>query len=82
MLTSQPLGRTSWRGQLVEALGAYPYQNGIVLALDQKAFYEAGIVLGGKHFLLNKQETNRQASGSSIVAPYSSVAGDKTLHET
>jgi len=38
VLASQRLGRTSWRGQLVEALGAYPYQNGIVLALDQRHF--------------------------------------------
>ncbi|KUJ21483.1 beta-glucosidase D [Mollisia scopiformis] len=81
--TSQPLGRTPWGGRLVETLGQDPYLNGIAFGIGAKAFSDAGIVAGGKHFLLNEQETNRQASGSdSDVAPYSSVADDKTLHET
>lgn len=80
--TSQPLGRTPWGGRLVEALGQDSYLNGIAFGLGTKAFSEVGIIPGGKHFLLNEQETNRQASGSSSDAPYSSVADDKTLHET
>ncbi|KAG4421590.1 hypothetical protein IFR04_005317 [Cadophora malorum] len=80
--TSQPLGRTPWGGRLVEAFTPDPYLNGIAFGLGAKSFNDAGVVGGGKHFLLNEQETNRQASGSSSVAPYSSVADDKTLHET
>lgn len=81
--TSQPLGRTPWGGRLVETLGQDPYLNGIGFGIGAKAFSDAGIVAGGKHFLLNEQETNRQASGSdSDLAPYSSVADDKTMHET
>jgi beta-glucosidase len=81
--TSQPLGRTPWGGRLVETLGQDPYLNGIAFGLGAKAFSDAGIVAGGKHFLLNEQETNRMAQGSSSgVAPYSSVVDDKALHET
>ncbi|PVH75896.1 glycoside hydrolase family 3 protein [Cadophora sp. DSE1049] len=80
--TSQPLGRTPWGGRLVEAFTPDPYLNGIAFGLGAKSFNDAGVVAGGKHFLLNEQETNRQASGSSSVAPYSSAADDKTLHET
>jgi beta-glucosidase len=64
-------------------LGQDPYLNGIAFGLGAKAFSDAGIVAGGKHFLLNEQETNRMAQGSSSsVAPYSSVVDDKALHET
>jgi beta-glucosidase len=81
--TSQPLGRTPWGGRLVETLGQDPYLNGIAFGLGAEAFSDAGIVAGGKHFLLNEQETNRTAQGgSSSVAPYSSVVDDKALHET
>lgn len=82
--TTQPLGRSPWGGRLVEALGQDSYLNGIAFGLGTKAFSETGIVPGGKHFLLNEQETNRQSgmSSNSSIAPYSSVADDKTLHET
>lgn len=83
--TSQPLGRTPWGGRLVETMGQDPYLNGIAFGIGAKAFSDAGVVSGGKHFLLNEQETNRQAqrgSSADSVAPYSSVADDKTLHET
>ncbi|CAL3968960.1 unnamed protein product [Diplocarpon coronariae] len=81
--TSQPLGRTPWGGRLSEAFSPDPYLNGIMFGLGARSFGDAGIVAGGKHFLLNEQETNRQGgTGSSSVAPYSSVADDKTLHET
>ena len=82
MLQPQPLGRTPWGGRLVETLGQDPYLNGIAFGIGAKAFADTGIIAGGKHFLLNEQETNRQASGDSSVAPYSSVVDDKALHET
>lgn len=47
--------------------------------LSRLTYYRS--VPGGKHFLLNEQETNRQLSGSGI-GPYTSNADDKTLHET
>jgi beta-glucosidase len=81
LLTQIP-GRTPWGGRLVEAFTPDPYLNGISFGIGARAFADAGILAGGKHFLLNEQETNRQASGSSSDAPYSSVADDKTLHET
>lgn len=80
--TSQPLGRTPWGGRLVEALGSDSYLNGIAFGLGTKAFSETGVIPGGKHFLLNEQETNRLVMSSPSIAPYSSVADDKTLHET
>ncbi|KAI9644916.1 hypothetical protein NHQ30_006950 [Ciborinia camelliae] len=79
--TSQPLGRTPWGGRLVETMGQDSYLNGIMFGLGVKAFADTGIISGGKHFLLNEQETNRQSSGSDI-GPYTSNADDKTLHET
>jgi beta-glucosidase len=80
--TSQPLGRTPWGGRLVETLGQDSYLNGIAFGIGAKAFADTGIVAGGKHFLLNEQETNRQGTSDSSVAPYSSVVDDKALHET
>lgn len=74
--------RTPWGGRLVEGLGQDNYLNGVAFGLGTKAFAETGIIAGGKHFLLNEQETNRQSQGSSEIAPYSSVADDKTMHET
>ncbi|KAA8571271.1 hypothetical protein EYC84_000598 [Monilinia fructicola] len=79
--TSQPLGRTPWGGRLVETMGQDSYLNGIIFGLGNKAFSETGIIPGGKHFLLNEQETNRQSFGSGI-GPYTSNVDDKTLHET
>jgi len=67
--TSQPLGRTPWGGRLVETLGSDPYLNGIAFGVGSKAFTDTGIVPGGKHFLLNEQETNRQASGGYPRVP-------------
>lgn len=80
--TSQPLGRTPWAGRLVEGLGQDSYLNGVAFGLGAKAFADAGVVAGGKHFLLNEQETNRQGQGDETVAPYSSIVDDKALHET
>lgn len=82
--TSQTLGRTPWSGRLVEGLSPDSYLNGVAFGLGAKAMSDVGVISCGKHFLLNEQETNRQASGSgtSDVAPYSSNVDDKTLHET
>lgn len=62
--TSEPLGRTPWGGRLGEAFGPDAYQNGIVFGLSVKAYTDAGIIAGGKHFLLNEQETNRTTSST------------------
>lgn len=78
--TSQPLGRTPWGGRLVETLGQDSYFNGIAFGLGVAAYVETGIIAGGKHFLLNEQETNRKSSGNTEA--YSSNADDKTVHET
>ncbi|KAL1305765.1 hypothetical protein AAFC00_007343 [Neodothiora populina] len=63
--TSEPLGRTPWGGRLGEAFGPDPYQNGITFGLSVSAYTKAGVIAGGKHFLLNEQETNRQSSGGT-----------------
>ena len=80
--TSQIFGRTPWSGRLAEGLGPDSYLNGIAFGLGAKALSDVGVISCGKHFLLNEQETNRQASGSSTVAPYTSNVDDKALHET
>lgn len=64
-------------------MGTDPYLNGIAFGIGAKSFSDVGVVPGGKHWLLNEQETNRMAQGSSSsIAPYSSEVDDKTLHET
>ncbi|KAL4898352.1 putative beta-glucosidase D [Aspergillus ambiguus] len=65
--TSQPLGRTPWGGRLVETLGSDPYLNGIVAGLEVKAYKDAGVIAGAKHFILNEQETNRTGGGGGGV---------------
>ncbi|KAL5356299.1 putative beta-glucosidase D [Aspergillus floccosus] len=61
--TSQPLGRTPWGGRLVETFGPDPYLNGIATGLGVKAYKDAGVIAGAKHFILNEQETNRTGGG-------------------
>lgn len=89
--TSEPLGRSPWGGRNGETYGPDAYLNGILFGNATKGISDGGIVPGGKHFLLNEQETNREASGSvagssssntSTSEAYSAVADDKTLHET
>ncbi|KAL1847142.1 hypothetical protein Plec18167_001984 [Paecilomyces lecythidis] len=86
--TSQPLGRTVWSGRLGETFSPDPYLNGIAFGVSVKAYTDTGVVAGGKHFLLNEQETNRLSASTggsggstSSAAPYSSNADDKALHE-
>ncbi|PYI04230.1 putative beta-glucosidase D [Aspergillus sclerotiicarbonarius CBS 121057] len=57
--TSQPLGRTPWGGRNVEGFGPDPYLNGLATGLTTKGYVDAGVIPGGKHFLLYEQETNR-----------------------
>lgn len=73
--TSEPLGRTPWGGRLGEAFGPDAYQNGIVFGLSVKAYTDVGIIAGGKHFLLNEQETNRQSSTSKSTGTGTGGAG-------
>ncbi|GKZ22757.1 hypothetical protein AbraIFM66951_004254 [Aspergillus brasiliensis] len=61
--TSQPLGRTPWGGRNVEGFGPDPYLNGLATGLTTKAYVDAGVIPGAKHFLLYEQETNRTSSG-------------------
>ncbi|KAF4624118.1 hypothetical protein G7Y89_g14058 [Cudoniella acicularis] len=76
------LGRTPYNGRLDETLGQDSYFSGITFGIGVKDFTDAGVIARGKHFALYEQETSRMASGDSDTAPYSSVADDKTLHET
>ncbi|KII94877.1 glycoside hydrolase family 3 protein [Plicaturopsis crispa FD-325 SS-3] len=83
--TSEPLGRTPWGGRSGETFGPDPYLNGIIFGISTKAYKGVGIIPGGKHFLLNEQETNRTTiaiAGSTTSESYSSNADDKTIHET
>ncbi|KAL3494529.1 glycosyl hydrolase family 3 N terminal domain-containing protein [Aspergillus germanicus] len=61
--TSQPLGRTPWGGRNVEGFGPDPYLNGVATGVSTRAYVDAGVIPGAKHFLLNEQETNRTSSG-------------------
>ncbi|KAE9397359.1 glycoside hydrolase [Gymnopus androsaceus JB14] len=87
---SQPLGRSPWGGRGVEGYGPDSYLNGITFGIATRAIGSAGIVVGGKHFILNEQETNREAIGGmdsdhlnlSFSDSYSVTLDDKALHET
>lgn len=77
-----PLGRTPWGGRQAEAMSPDPYLSGILLGKAISGMNSAGVISGGRHFLLNEQETNRTASlGTTTNTVYSSNADDKTIHE-
>ncbi|KAI9374618.1 putative beta-glucosidase D [Aspergillus egyptiacus] len=81
--TSQPLGRTPWGGRGVEGFGPDPYLNGIATGLSARAYVDAGVIPGAKHFLLNEQETNRTGGmggggGGGGGAPPGGFAGNRT----
>ncbi|KAK7544833.1 putative beta-glucosidase D [Phyllosticta citribraziliensis] len=77
-----PLGRTPWGGRQSEAFSPDPYLSGVALAKTIGGMNSAGVVAGGRHFLLNEQETNRSTGTSdSTSSVYSSNADDKTIHE-
>lgn len=69
-----PLGRVPYGGRANEAFAADPYLTGISFGIAIAAMNSAGVLAGGRHFLLNEQETNR-------TTPYTSNADDKTIHE-
>ncbi|KAF1974577.1 glycoside hydrolase [Bimuria novae-zelandiae CBS 107.79] len=76
------LGRTPWGGRQAEAMSPDPYLSGLILGQAITDMNSAGVIAGGRHFLLNEQETNRTAGlGGSTTIPYSSNADDKTVHE-
>ncbi|KAL1608428.1 hypothetical protein SLS60_003370 [Paraconiothyrium brasiliense] len=77
-----PLGRTPWGGRQAEAMSPDPYLSGLILGQAIAGMNSAGVIAGGRHFLLNEQETNRTAGlGGSTTTVYSSNADDKTIHE-
>ncbi|KAF2639950.1 glycoside hydrolase [Massarina eburnea CBS 473.64] len=77
-----PLGRTPWGGRQAEAMSPDPYLTGILFGKAISGMQSSGVIAGGRHFLLNEQETNRSASlSSSTTSVYSSNANDKTMHE-
>ena len=71
-LEGGPLGRTPWGGRQDEAISPDPYLTGLVLGQAIAGMNSAGVIAGGRHFLLNEQETNR-------TSPYTSNADDKTV---
>ncbi|GKT56101.1 beta-glucosidase D protein [Colletotrichum tofieldiae] len=77
-----PLGRTPYGGRTPETFGADPYLTGIAMGKAISGMNYAGVIAGGRHFLLNEQETNRSSGTSSTTSNvYSSNADDKTIHE-
>ncbi|KAL1647792.1 hypothetical protein SLS58_002593 [Diplodia intermedia] len=77
-----PLGRTPWGGRQAEAYSPDPYLSGAIMAKAIPGMNSAGVIAGGRHFLLNEQETNRSSSlSSATTAVYTSNADDKTIHE-
>ncbi|KAJ5101955.1 beta-glucosidase D [Penicillium alfredii] len=77
--TSQPLGRTVWGGRAVETYGSDPYLNGIASGLSTKAYTDAGVIAGAKHFILNEQETNRTGGDGGGGGPGSKPSRGKSL---
>ncbi|KAL1387078.1 glycoside hydrolase superfamily [Phyllosticta capitalensis] len=77
-----PLGRTPWGGRQAEAFSPDPYLSGVALAKTISGMNRAGVIAGGRHYLLNEQETNRTTGTSDTTsAVYSSNADEKTIHE-
>ncbi|KAJ4114731.1 hypothetical protein NW768_011285 [Fusarium equiseti] len=77
-----PLGRTPFGGRTPETFSADPYLSGIAMSEAITGMNSAGVIAGGRHFLLNEQETNRSSGTSDSTSEvYSSNADDKTIHE-
>ncbi|KAK1464807.1 hypothetical protein CMEL01_12162 [Colletotrichum melonis] len=77
-----PLGRTPYGGRTPETFGSDPYLTGIAMGKAISGMNSAGVIAGGRHFLLNEQETNRSSGISATTTNvYSSNADDKTIHE-
>lgn len=82
--TIAPLGRQPWTGRLMESFASDSYLSGIALGIAAKAEVDAGVISGGKHFLLYEQENNRTTTVENEwgLESYDSMADDKTIHET
>ncbi|KAL3295550.1 putative beta-glucosidase D [Colletotrichum asianum] len=77
-----PLGRVPYGGRTPESFAADPYLTGIAMGKAISGMNSAGVIAGGRHFLLNEQETNRSSGISATTsAVYTSNADDKTIHE-
>ncbi|OLN85832.1 putative beta-glucosidase D [Colletotrichum chlorophyti] len=77
-----PLGRTPYGGRTPETFGSDPFLTGIAMGKAISGMNSAGVIAGGRHFLLNEQETNRSSGISATTTQvYSSNADDKTIHE-
>ncbi|KAF6833223.1 beta-glucosidase D protein [Colletotrichum musicola] len=77
-----PLGRVPYGGRTPESFSADPYLTGIAMGKAISGMNSAGVIAGGRHFLLNEQETNRSSGISATTTQvYSSNADDKTIHE-
>ncbi|KAL6915451.1 hypothetical protein FSST1_006946 [Fusarium sambucinum] len=77
-----PLGRTPFGGRTPETFSADPYLSGVAMGEAIAGMNSAGVIAGGRHFLLNEQETNRSSGTSDSTSEvYSSNADDKTIHE-
>ncbi|KAJ0335961.1 hypothetical protein COL922a_008572 [Colletotrichum nupharicola] len=77
-----PLGRVPYGGRTPESFAADPYLAGIAMGKAISGMNSAGVIAGGRHFLLNEQETNRSSGISATTsAVYTSNADDKTIHE-
>lgn len=72
-------GRVVTNGRLWEGFSVDPYLAGILGAETVKGANSAGVITSAKHYILNEQETSRQAEGP--VAAVSSNVDDKTMHE-
>lgn len=77
-----PLGRVPFGGRTPETFSADPYLSGIAMGKAITGMNSAGVIAGGRHFLLNEQETNRSSGTSDSTSDvYSSNADDKTIQE-
>jgi beta-glucosidase-like glycosyl hydrolase len=54
----------------------------VAIAETIKGIQDAGVIACAKHFILNEQEHDREASNNGQVPAYSSNMDDKTMHET
>ncbi|KAG5657988.1 hypothetical protein KAF25_006939 [Fusarium avenaceum] len=77
-----PLGRVPFGGRTPETFSADPYLSGVAMGKAITGMNSAGVIAGGRHFLLNEQETNRSSGTSASTSEvYSSNADDKTIQE-
>ncbi|KAM0205566.1 hypothetical protein ACHAQI_009126 [Fusarium lateritium] len=77
-----PLGRSPYGGRTPETFSADPYLSGVAMGKAITGMNSAGVIAGGRHFLLNEQETNRSSGTSDSTSEvYSSNADDKTIQE-